>query len=51
MIQTQIRLLKDASAGIDEYERERIVAAQQAAVDAIFMRFLRWIAGESVAFS
>jgi hypothetical protein len=51
MIQTQIRLLKDASAGIDEHERERIVAAQQAAVDAIFMRFLRWIAGESVAFS
>ena len=51
MIQTQIRLLKDASHGIDAQERERILAEQQAAVDAIFMRFLRWIAGESVAFS
>ena len=51
MIQTQIRLLKDASQGIEAHERERIVDEQQAAVDAIFLRFLRWIAGESVAFA
>ena len=49
MIQTQIRLLKDASAGIAAEERERVVAQQQEAVDAIFRRFLRWIAGEGTA--
>jgi hypothetical protein len=46
MIQAQIRLLKDASASVDPAERERIVAEQQAMVDALFLRFLGWFAGQ-----
>ena len=47
MIQAQIRLLKDAASSLDQAERERIVAAQQAAVDDVFARFLGGLAGEA----
>ena len=47
MIQAQIRLLKDAASSLDQAERERIVAAQQAVVDDVFARFLGGLAGEA----
>ena len=43
MIQTQIRLLKDAAIPLDVNERERIVAEQQSAVDSVFLKFLDWL--------
>ena len=47
MIQAQIRLLKDAASTLDQAERERIVADQQAVVDDVFARFLAGLAGEA----
>ena len=44
MIQTQIRLLKDAHVPLALDERERIVEDEQAIVDAAFARFLKWLA-------
>ena len=43
MIQTQIRLLKDAAIPLDVSERERIVEEQQSAVDSVFLKFLDWL--------
>ena len=43
MIQTQIRLLKDAAIPLDVSERECIVAEQQSAVDSVFLKFLDWL--------
>ena len=43
MIQTQIRLLKDAAIPLDVSERERSVEEQQSAVDSVFLKFLDWL--------
>ena len=50
MIQAQIRLLKDAKHHpLGSAEREQILEQRQAMVDALFMQFLGWIAGEGIA--
>jgi hypothetical protein len=46
MIQAQIRLLKDGVVPLSVEECEEIMEAKQAAIDAAFARFLRWLAGE-----
>jgi hypothetical protein len=43
MIQAQIRLLKDAPAPLGRAEAERVIEAQQEAVDDAFHRFLEWL--------
>lgn len=45
LLQTQIRLLKDGYAEIPLSEREAIIAAKIALVDAVFDRFLDSLAG------
>jgi hypothetical protein len=44
MIQAQIRLLKDSASPLGLVERERMIDAEQAIVDAAFGRFLEWLA-------
>ena len=46
MIQAQIRLLKEMPVAIAQAERERIVDEEQEIVDAVFARFLGWLAGD-----
>ena len=45
MIQAQIRLLKEMPVDIALPEREQFVEQEQEIVDAVFARFLEWLAG------
>ena len=46
MIQAQIRLLKEMPIEIPRAEREQMVDEEQQIVDAVFARFLAWLAGD-----
>lgn len=43
MIQAQIRLLKDVPSPLSIEQRERLIEAEQATVNAAFGRFLEWL--------
>lgn len=45
MIQAQIRLLKDGDSPLSIEERERMIEAEQEAVDKAYRAFLEWLAG------
>ena len=47
MIQAQIRLLKDMPIDLPLAEREGLVEEEQTIVDAVFARFLAWLAGDA----
>ena len=49
MIQAQIRLLKETPVAIPLAEREQVVDEEQQVVDAVFGRFLGWLAGDDPA--